>query len=400
MLRFGPRSLILLLAAVVTSIALFRLLSNPTAASPLPETVPPLEGIGGPPGPAADPASSAGLPVYSQWTSFTTDDGLPSNKVFAILVDGDRIWAGTDNGLALFQEGRWSIFGVDDGLPHRAVLSLDLSLQTGDLWVGTMGGLARYSAGKFDVYRQLSSGLSNDFVNEVQCDPEESAVWAATAMGLSKLDVDSGSWEVFTHENTPMHEPWTYSVAIEHGVVYVGAWGGGILEFRKAERTWREYRDPDKEMEIDLLPNDGPVHDVTSAVDFGAGILWQASYMGLARYDGRLWNSYYKDDSGLASNFINFVRSSGPEAWLCTDDGLTVTDSVLWATYRQGGNGKGELLLYEGRTLLERRSLDSIFDHNLVLAADFQDDDVWLATHGGVSRGTRTGTWTPGRNRP
>lgn len=333
------------------------------------------------------------IPIYDHWESFTSAEGLPSDKIFCVRVDGDRVWVGTDNGLALYQEGGWTVFGVEEGLPHRAILSLDVSPHTGDLWIATMGGLARYSAGRIDAFTQLDSGLSNDFVHDVACDPEDAYIWAATAMGLSRLDLRLGTWAVFTEQNTPMREPWPYSVSIDRGVLWVGAWGGGVLELRKDAGLWREYRDPDKEMEIDLLSDDGPVHDVTAGVAFRSGVLWQATYFGLSRYDGREWRSYFQNDSGLASDFINFVRARGSIAWLCTDGGLNATDGQRWVTYRRGADGRGEALLYEGNRQLSRRSLGSIFLHNFVQGIDFQENDIWVATDGGVSRGASR---TPG----
>lgn len=334
------------------------------------------------------PADVRDLPVYHDWETFTMADGLPSNKVFTVRVDGDRIWAGTDRGLARFEDGRWTAIGLREGLPHLAVLSLDISPLTGDLWIATMGGLARYSAGRIDAFTQLNSGLSNDFVNDVECDRRQPHVWAATAMGLCRLDLTTNRWTVFTEQNTPMHEPWTYSVSADRDVVWVGAWGAGVLEYQNVSDRWRPFRDPDKEMEIDLLPDDGPVHDVTSGVDFREGLLWQATYFGLARYDGRRWRSYYMEDSGLASNFITFVRARGRIAWLCTDDGLSATDGDRWSTYRRTLSGGGELLQFDrGSDPIVRRSLPSGPAHNYVLSVDFQGDDIWIATQGGVSHG-------------
>ena len=41
-----------------------------------------------------------GMPKF-RFENFTTANGLPNDHVYAVLVDGDRIWAGTDDGLAL-----------------------------------------------------------------------------------------------------------------------------------------------------------------------------------------------------------------------------------------------------------------------------------------------------------
>ena len=48
-------------------------------------------------------------------------------------------------------------------------------------------------------------------------------------MGAGRLDLKTGEWSIFTHANTPMHEPWTYAVGIGDGLVYIGAWGAGVF---------------------------------------------------------------------------------------------------------------------------------------------------------------------------
>ena len=50
-----------------------------------------------------------------RWENFTTANGLPDNHVFCVAVDGNRIWAGTENGLALYEaaSGRCSARRMD-----------------------------------------------------------------------------------------------------------------------------------------------------------------------------------------------------------------------------------------------------------------------------------------------
>src|ERR1035437_6770323 len=91
-------------------------------------------------------AAAPQMPRY-RFENFTTANGLPDNHVFAVLVDGDRIWAGTENGLAVYDKHAWKVYTPAEGLAHRAVLSLALDRRTGDVWAGTMGGLSRISGG-------------------------------------------------------------------------------------------------------------------------------------------------------------------------------------------------------------------------------------------------------------
>src|SRR5208283_4093315 len=66
------------------------------------------------------PASAAPQVPRFRFENFTTANGLPDNHVYSVLVDGDRIWAGTDNGLGLYENGKWKVYTTKDGLAHRA----------------------------------------------------------------------------------------------------------------------------------------------------------------------------------------------------------------------------------------------------------------------------------------
>ena len=325
-------------------------------------------------------------PFFQRWETHDRARGLPSDKVFAVAVDGPRVWAGTENGLALLEKGSVRIFGTDDGLPFPAVTALAAHPETGDLWIGTMGGLARLSGGRIDAFTQLDSGLANNVIYGVAVDGPD--VWVATAAGLNRLDTRGMTWEIFDTSNTLMQEPWCYGVSTAGGVVYVAVWGSGLLVRDPDSGTFRMHRDPDGEMEIDLFRDDGLVHDVTSAVDFADDTLWIGTYFGLSRYDGRRWNSYNDEDSGLAGNFINFVRAREDVVWIATDQGLSRFDSRTWHTWRRAASGD-HFELRETDASNRHRKLDASGGpaSNTIYGIDLQDDDIWLATAAGLSHG-------------
>jgi ligand-binding sensor domain-containing protein len=324
--------------------------------------------------------------IYSQWRTFTRRDGLPSDKIHCVKVNGETVWIGTDAGLVRYKGGEFKTYTVDDGLAHPVVLAIDVSPITGDIWVATMGGLNRFSAGRFDKFDQFNSGLSNDVVYGVAC--ERDYVWAATANGASRLKTRTGQWKIFNEKSAPMHEPWAYSVTANDGMVYIAVWGGGVVEYNTESGRWRDYRDPDKEMEIDLFPNDGLVHDVTASVSFEDGNLWVGTYFGLSRYNGVRWWGYFDHDSGLVSNFINFVKARGPVAWICTDKGLSSFDGESWVTYRKASEGKGgEVLISDSANVIDKKRTHTSIAYNYVLGVDFQGDTLWVATSKGLSQG-------------
>ncbi len=336
---------------------------------------------------APSPAPAKGfVPIVREWRTFTKKDGLPSDKIYAVRVGEDRVWVGTDAGLAYYEDDRWNTLTVADGLAHDVVLSIDLNERTGDVWVGTAGGLTRWSAGRLETFDQLNSGLANNVVYAVSTEGEY--LWAATAAGAGRLNTYTGRWDIFNEQNAPMHEPWTYGVDVHEGVAYIAAWGGGVLEHDSETGRWRDHVDPDGEMEIDLFPDDGLVHDITTAVSRADGVLWVGTYFGLSRYDGVRWRGYFDHDSGLASNFINFVRARGPVVWVCTDQGLNAFDGTTWVTYRRDEEtGAGGLLISDGTTTV-RRSTASSIAHNYILGVDVEDDRVWVATAQGLSLGS------------
>lgn len=326
------------------------------------------------------------MPVYYKWRNFTTQDGLLSDKANCVRVDGERVWIGTKAGLVCYENGRFRTYTVEDGLAHPFVLSIDVSPLTGDVWIGTMGGLNRVSAGRMDMFDQFNSGLANNVVYSVAC--HGFYVWTATASGACRFNTYTQQWSIFNQRNAPMHEPWTYGVSADQEMVYIAAWGGGVLEFNTRTEQWKDYVDPDKEMELDIFPDDGLVHDITASLSYKNGILWVATYFGLSRYDGARWRGYFDHDSGLVSNFINFVKANGSVVWICTDKGLNSFDGTTWVTYRQDiSTRKGEILISKGKDIEERRTSSTALAHNFILGVDFQDDRLWVATSKGISLG-------------
>jgi ligand-binding sensor domain-containing protein len=109
----------------------------------------------------------------------------------------------------------------------------------------------------------------------------------------------------------------------------------------------------------------------------------------MSRYDGKNWNGYFDHDSGLASNFINFLRAVGPVVYICTDKGLSTFNSETWITYKKTDNSlDGKAIVTTGKNVKEVPQSPSI-SHNFIIGVDANDDVIWVATDKGVSRGER-----------
>ena len=331
--------------------------------------------------------------LYTHWENFTKRDGMPDDKVFSVAVDGENIWAGTENGLVLIQHGKiQKVYRAEDGLVNRVVTGIAVDKNTGDVWASTFGGLSQLSGGQFKNYTNLSSGLANDVVYGVAIQDEY--VWAATTAGISRFNTLTGAWAIFSEKNSPMHEPWSYGIAVGEKKIYAAVWGGGVLEYDLASGLWKPYNDPDGEMEIVLFQNQGLIHDIVSSVAYNADtkMMWASTYFGLSGYDGHSWHNYLSTDSGVASDFINATQSRGDEVWACTDKGLSYLNfkTNTWVTYRPTKDGSGgEILITDAHRKLSRRTTGTSLAHNYILNLAFQGDDIWVATAKGLSHGIR-----------
>src|SRR5579884_4003 len=337
----------------------------------------------------SDKAAGPVMPRF-RWESITTAEGLPNDRVYSVAVDGDRIWAGTDDGLALIESGKVTrVIRPADGLAHRACLSVALDKKRHELWVGTMAGASRISGGRVDTFTQLSSGLANDVVYKVA--PYGDEVWFATAAGASRYNLKTGQWALYNERNTPMYEIWTYGVSPGEDKVYYAVWGAGLLEYTRATDRWKSYDDPDGETEIVLYKDQGLIHEITTSVSYVNGMVWVGTYFGASRYDGRNWKNFLDKDSGLPSNFLNEVKSiDGKRTWFSTDKGLAYYDGENWAVYRPAlDTRKPEMKVRDAAGNVSSIPVESAPAHNYVFAVDFQGDDLWVATAKGLSHGIR-----------
>jgi ligand-binding sensor domain-containing protein len=338
---------------------------------------------------AAAEGDTLPFPLVERFENFTMKDGMPAHKIHAVYKASDgRLWVGTWNGLLVRgADGKFTRYGAEDGLSHKMVLAIAEHPRTGDLWIGTMRGLNRVSGGKIHSFTQTDSGLPNNVVYGV--DVVGDVVWAATAAGAGAYDLKTKTWKIYDHNNSVMHEPWCYTVkGTDDGRVYIGAWGGGIIEHDPKLSSFKEYRDPDRDFHYDLVPNDGPINDITSWVTWNEGILWQCTYFGFSMYDGKNWKTWVEGKTPLPSNFTQFAWPVKKYCWIGTDRGVAVTDGEYWVNYLQDDAGQGVMEIHRPGRPVEKRLMPNAMNNYFVLGIWADEKEVWFATSDGLTRGS------------
>ncbi len=327
------------------------------------------------------------LPIIERFENFGRKDGIPADKVHAVLkITDGHLWIGTWDGLCVREDnGPFKRYGPEQGLSHKLVLCLVEDPKTGDLWVGTMRGLNKFSGGKITKYLQTDSGLPNNVVYGV--DLVDDHVWVATAAGAGSLNLKTGLWKIYDHNNSVMHEPWCYSIKGTKDVIYIGVWGAGIIEHDPKLGSFKAYRDPDGDFHFDLVPDDGPINDITAWLAWSDGLLWQCTYFGLSRYDGKFWKTWVQDKSPLPSNFTQFAWPVGRTCWIGHDKGASLTDGTNWVNYLVSEKGDGIIEIHRTGQPMEKRPMSTALANSFVLGIWADEHEAWFATSKGLSRG-------------
>jgi ligand-binding sensor domain-containing protein len=173
----------------------------------------------------------------TNWTNYTTDEGLVNNNVNSIAIDKEgnkwfacgalywggvskfdgtnwttimesspittiaidaqgNKWFGTDGGVSKFDGTTWTIYDTLDGLASNYVFDIAIDA-LGNKWFGTYGGVSKFDGINWTTYDTLD-GLANNHVIAIAIDKEGNK-WFGTDGGVSKFD--GTTWTTYTTED-------------------------------------------------------------------------------------------------------------------------------------------------------------------------------------------------------
>lgn len=94
--------------------------------------------------------------------TWTREDGLPSNHLFALLMGpGDKLWVAGEGGVGRMEEDGFTTWSQEEGLPDPLVRQMHFD-RDGQLWVGRNGGgLARFDGRQFEHFAGKERGPGN-----------------------------------------------------------------------------------------------------------------------------------------------------------------------------------------------------------------------------------------------
>jgi len=271
------------------------------------------------------------LPETPLFRPITSNDGLPSDKVYALAQDArGYLWVGTGDGLARFDGVAFVIYRHDPAeptsLPSNVVQALHVDAKD-RVWVGTEGGglsLLREDVGGFVHYRRdRPAPIELDDVWAITSTADAALWFGGFGGGLYRLDADSGEVQAFHHDPADPQ-----SLASEHvlslAIDAKGAlWVGGAAGLDRLSGQGFEH------IAIGAGGTSGAnIFSLTAEAD---GTLWIGSSGGLDRRepDGRIAPA--AERAGLTDvGVTDLLRDRSGNLWIATRSGLNrVTDGSI-----------------------------------------------------------------------
>ncbi len=155
---------------------------------------------------------------------------LPSNTINSLMVDKDRVWAGTSKGLAVSDDwGRtFHVFAdFNNGLPDDPIYSLFRS-SDGTYWIGTLVGLAQGRRSVTYILNSTNSDLSNDIVNAVDIS-SDGVLWVGTENGLNYRTPGSSKFQsINSSTHSELADDTIMAVAATKELVWIGTFESGL----------------------------------------------------------------------------------------------------------------------------------------------------------------------------
>ena len=308
----------------------------------------------------------------------TQKDGLSSEMVYAITVQGEEVWFGTYGGGATRYDKvskTWKAYTtkgepteqMDDGdsMKWKNLLSynhVSVILPDSDrIWFGTYfygfggGGISYYSPQSSPQWKKFNTnnGRAKKVVSMAL---DGDSLWVGSEKGLNLFDKKREGWKDFYSLQDGLSGNFVNTLLVEPDFLWVGT-NGGISRFQKEEKIWKTYSQKEDltEVEIKSLVKAGPR-------------IWAGSVGGaLFEYDPvtDFWKKMDPTDP-CKSGGIHSITATKEKIFVCRDNGVSI--------YHVSKGHWESLTASEG--LLS----------NAVFCAAEDKGCIWFGTDKGVSR--------------
>jgi len=291
----------------------------------------------------------------SEYTVYTTANGLPSNFLTDLIVDTDnRLWVGSSDGIGIFDGSSWEYLGLSSGLPSAEINDLSLS-GDGTVWAATPKGMASFDGGGFRIFKDDAVSVDLD-IHCIFFD-KGGNMWVGTRENGGYMKIDDTWRHTTSKEGLTANEIHTLAQSWDNSV-WAASWAGvtrwdgfgwqvfkpfqrlGTFDVRKLygtqERLWfftsngiHASRGSDW---IHLTEDDGLLsNDTVSGHLVSDDLLYVGTAYGLSVVENQVPKNYVVPGSHFGNNCMSVAVDEGGRVWAGTwETGLNLYDSGRW----------------------------------------------------------------------
>ena len=307
----------------------------------------------------------------------TVKEGLSSEMILAIAVQGEEVWFGTYAGGTTLYDRAKKAFQVyttkgeppekDDGVAikwknHPAYNDVTIILPDKDrLWFGTYfygfggGGISYYNPKRKNPWRPFNTnnGVAKKIVSLAL---DGDILWVGSERGISALDKKTEKWKAFYAVQHGLAGNFVNALLVEGDALWAGT-NGGMTRLLKSRNQWKSYGEKEglADLEIKALARVGDK-------------IWAGSVRGsLYEYDPTAdrWKKIESTDP-LKSGGINSLAMIQGKVFVCRDNGVSVFEIA---------QGQWDSLT----------TADGLPSNSVFCAAE-DKDGIWFGTDQGAAR--------------
>jgi len=220
-----------------------------------------------------NPADASPLKRPLTFQQITQKEGLSSDMVYAIAVQGEEVWFGTYGGGATLYDKSKKVYKAyttkgepmdkaDDGksINWKNLLSYNhVSVIVPDvdrIWFGTYfygyggGGISYYHPQRNPPWKRFNTndGRAKKIVS-MAVDGE--SLWVGSEKGLSLLDKKKEGWKGFYSTQNGLSGNFVNAILVRPDSIWMGT-NGGISRLDKLKKTWKTYSQKEGLMETEI----------------------------------------------------------------------------------------------------------------------------------------------------
>ncbi|OGP93611.1 MAG: hypothetical protein A2157_03745 [Deltaproteobacteria bacterium RBG_16_47_11] len=323
---------------------------------------------------------AAAIPLKKPFSfqHFTPKEGLSSEMVFTVAIQGEEVWFGTyGGGATLYDRTKkvWKTYTTkgdpmekaDDGesIKWKNLLSYNhVSVIVPDIdriWFGTYfygfggGGISYFQPQKSPPWKAFNTnnGRAKKVVS-MAVDGE--SVWVGSEKGLSHLDKKTEGWKAFYSTQNGLSGNFVNAILIQSDSLWMGT-NGGTTRFHKAKKTWKSYFQKEGLTET----------EIKSLIKIGERI-WAGGIGGsLFEYEPGIdrWKRIEATDP-LKHGGIHALMATKDRVFVCRDNGVSLYDlsTGQWESFSAS---------------------DGLLSNTVFYAAE-DKNSIWFGTDKGASR--------------